>query len=89
MQQVEYWCQLTAPSAQITGLRSLLDRAEKQLAKADAELESLRQVPERIVTLSDRIKEDEEAAALLQMEETRRATGVDIRPIVNKVSPFF
>ena len=30
------------------------------------------------MTLSDRIKEDEEAAALLQMEETRRATGRDI-----------
>ena len=29
------------------------------------------------MTLSDRIKEDEEAAALLQMEETRRATGRD------------
>ena len=48
-----------------------------QIPAADAELESLRQVPERIVTLSDRIKEDEEAAALLQMEETRRATGRD------------
>ena len=29
------------------------------------------------MTLSDRIKDDEEAAALLQMEETRRATGRD------------
>ena len=51
-------------------------------AAADAELESLRQVPERIVTLSDRIKEDEEAAALLQMEETRRATGRDLTDIL-------
>ncbi len=54
---------------------------DKQLAAADAELESLRQIPERIVTLRDRIKEDEEAAALLQMEETRRATGRDMAKI--------
>ena len=61
----------------LKALKKVLQNAQRQLAAADAELESLRQVPERIVTLSDRIKEDEEAAALLQMEETRRATGRD------------
>ena len=62
----------------LKALKKVLQNAQRQLAAADAELESLRQVPERIVTLSDRIKEDEEAAALLQMEETRRVTGRDI-----------
>ena len=61
----------------LKSLQKVLQNAEKQIAAANAELESLRQVPERIVALSDRIKEDEEAAALLQMEETRRATGRD------------
>ena len=48
----------------------MLDRAEKQLATADAELE-------RLLTVPLRVQADEEAAALLQMEETRRATGRD------------
>ena len=66
----------------LKNIQTMLKAQEDQLAAANTELESLRQVPERIVSLSDRIKEDEEAAALLQMEETRRATGRDITKLL-------